>query len=257
MSKRNFRGNSSMFAHHVGLKGHNSKNVFFTDDDRWEFLEGLQHACEEYDVELLAYALMDNHVHLILFGDIEQFQYVFESLGATFARPLNQKEGGSGAVWTQRYYDVAIETQEQFLRTAAYVFNNPVVEGMCENPQDYEWSNFNEICLKYDDEAIKLINSVSDVDEIIELTEQNAHEKLSKTLVDKLEVFPKIKVSDDDLLFILEDILPKDQLPQISLLSEEQQREIVNALFDNGANITQISRITGISRRWVSVFAEG
>lgn len=251
MSKRNFRGNSSMFAHHVGLKGHNSKNVFFTDDDRWEFLEGLQHACEEYDVELLAYALMDNHVHLILFGDIEQFQYVFESLGATFARPLNQKEGGSGAVWTQRYYDVAIETQEQFLRTAAYVFNNPVVEGMCENPQDYEWSNFAELVAGEGGEARKRIDELVCVENLIEYTQSVKNKKLTNRELLEISLIEKKRVIDADLYVITAKHVGVPNIRKISKQKSHVQQAIVRDMWDYGANIHQISRVTGLSRTTV------
>ena len=243
--------------YNAGIKGHNSQLLFYDDDDRLHFLKALFHGCEEFEVGLAAWSLMSNHVHFLLHGDVKKFSSFFKSIGSSYSQWLAAKYSASGEVWEGRYFTKGIESETYYMQVASYIFNNPVYAGIVSEAQEYEWSNFNEICLKYDDEAIKLINSVSDVDEIIELTEQNAHEKLSKTLMDKLEVFPKIKVSDDDFLFILEDILPKDQLPQISLLSEEQQREIVNALFDNGANITQISRITGISRRWVSVFAEG
>ena len=251
------REKSKINVYHIGLKGNGARIIFFDDEDRLKFLQSLFLGCEKYNVGLAAWTLMSNHVHLLLHGDIEIFSNLFSSVSASYAQWLRKRNYIDGKMWNSRYHSKPVNDETYYMQVTSYIFNNPVYAGIVSEAQDYEWSNFNEICLKYDDEAIKLINSVSDVDEIIELTEQNAHEKLSKTLVDKLEVFPKIKVSDDDLLFILEDILPKDQLPQISLLSEEQQREIVNALFDNGANITQISRITGISRRWVSVFAEG
>ncbi len=59
----------SVFAdipHHITQRGNRREDVFFTDDDRLIYLKWLELYCEKYDVSILAYCLMTNHVHLVL-----------------------------------------------------------------------------------------------------------------------------------------------------------------------------------------------
>ncbi len=51
--------------HHVTQRGNRREDVFFSDDDRRAYLEWLKEYCERHAVEILAYCLMTNHVHLV------------------------------------------------------------------------------------------------------------------------------------------------------------------------------------------------
>jgi putative transposase len=50
--------------HHITQRGNRRENVFFTDEDRQVYLQWLKDYAEKYKVDILAYCLMTNHVHL-------------------------------------------------------------------------------------------------------------------------------------------------------------------------------------------------
>ncbi len=52
-------------AHHVTQRGNNRQDVFFVDDDRRLYLELLKEQCDEHGLEIAAYCLMTNHLHLV------------------------------------------------------------------------------------------------------------------------------------------------------------------------------------------------
>ena len=52
-------------AHHITQRGNNRQDVFFGDDDRRVYLELLQEQAGLYGLEVLAYCLMGNHVHVV------------------------------------------------------------------------------------------------------------------------------------------------------------------------------------------------
>jgi len=52
-------------AHHITQRGNNRQDVFFVDEDRRVYLELLQEQAQKYGLEVLAYCLMTNHVHLV------------------------------------------------------------------------------------------------------------------------------------------------------------------------------------------------
>jgi hypothetical protein len=50
--------------------------------------------------------------------------------------------GDEDHFWQKRYYDFNIRNYEQFVEKLRYVHRNPVKAGLCERPEDWEWSSF-------------------------------------------------------------------------------------------------------------------
>ena len=42
----------------------------------------------------------------------------------------------------KRYYDFNIRNYSQFVEKLRYIHRNPVKAGLCERPEDWEWSSF-------------------------------------------------------------------------------------------------------------------
>ena len=256
MAKRDVRFDSETFSQHVGLKGHSSNNVFLDDFDRAHFLKAMGMACEEYDVKMLVYALMDNHIHMILHGEIEQFKFVFESVGASYAREFNKKLGGSGAVWTQRYYNGPIQTAEQFLKTAAYIFNNPVEAGLCASAKDSDWTNYQDLAEGEGGEARKIIDELVNVEELLEYTLCASEHKLTNREAIELGITENKRVADADLCVICSKIATPKALRRAYKLDVETQNCMVKEMWDVGGNVSQIARITGITKYQVKKFVD-
>ena len=47
-----------------------------------------------------------------------------------------------GHFWQKRYYDFNIRNYAQFVEKLRYTHRNPVRAGLCERPEDWEWSSF-------------------------------------------------------------------------------------------------------------------
>ena len=58
--------------HHVVQRGNNRQNVFFVEDDRRAYAQLLQGQAQQFQVSVLGYRLMTNHVHLIVIPQTEQ-----------------------------------------------------------------------------------------------------------------------------------------------------------------------------------------
>ena len=50
--------------------------------------------------------------------------------------------GDAEHFWQKRYYDFNIRNHAQFVEKLRYVHRNPVNAGLCEHPEDWEWSSF-------------------------------------------------------------------------------------------------------------------
>ena len=50
--------------------------------------------------------------------------------------------GDAEHFWQKRYYDFNIRDYPQFVEKLRYIHRNPVKAGLCERPEDWEWSSF-------------------------------------------------------------------------------------------------------------------
>src|ERR1700678_1393547 len=50
--------------------------------------------------------------------------------------------GDAEHFWQKRYYDFNIRNYPQFVEKLRYIHRNPVKAGLCERPEDWEWSSF-------------------------------------------------------------------------------------------------------------------
>ena len=57
--------------HHVTQRGNNRQDVFFVDDDRRAYLQLLAQQAERFELRVLGYCLMTNHVHLVVIPEHE------------------------------------------------------------------------------------------------------------------------------------------------------------------------------------------
>jgi hypothetical protein len=74
--------------HHITQRGNRREDVFYTDEDREVYLVWLKEYCKQHKVEILAYCLMTNHIHIIAVPKTEAgLQSIF--------KPLHMRYGGN------------------------------------------------------------------------------------------------------------------------------------------------------------------
>ena len=112
--------------HHIAQRGNNRQDVFFVDDDRQVYLQLLAEHCEEFGVEIVAYCLMTNHVHLIAVP--HEADSLARALGRAHLRYtnyVNRMHRRSGHLWQNRFYS-SVVGPGHLARALAYVERNPV-----------------------------------------------------------------------------------------------------------------------------------
>jgi putative transposase len=127
--------------HHITLRGNNRQNVFFRVEDYQFYLSLLETYLYEFNVEMLGFCLMSNHVHEILIPHHEDA--LAKALGrihSRYAQYINLGFGRSGHLWQDRFFSCPLDPPH--LWTAlSYVERNPVRAGMVERAWDYHWSS--------------------------------------------------------------------------------------------------------------------
>lgn len=132
------------YPHHIVQRGHNRQVVFAQEDDFRNYLENLRELKALYGIQVFAYCLMTNHVHLLLQpGEaIADLGRLMKALAARTTRHFNRLEGRSGTLWESRYKSSPVQTDQYLLACCRYVELNPVRARMVNHPGGYCWSSY-------------------------------------------------------------------------------------------------------------------
>ena len=127
--------------HHVTQRGNRREQVFFSDDDRRAYLAWLGKYAEKHDVEVLAYCLMNNHVHLVAVPSTgDGLQRALKPLHMRYAQRINRAKGWNGHLWQGRFFSSPLDG-DYFWAAIRYVERNPVRARMVERAEAYPWSS--------------------------------------------------------------------------------------------------------------------
>jgi putative transposase len=127
--------------HHVYARGNNRERIFRDDQDRGDYLRMLARVTIRMRWRLLAYCLMDNHVHLLVETREPNLGAGMRRLHSLYARTFNDRHRRSGHLFQGRYGSRLIESDEQLWATVAYIARNPVNAGICDSPERHRWSS--------------------------------------------------------------------------------------------------------------------
>jgi putative transposase len=134
--------------HHITQRGNNRQDVFFVDDDRRVYLELLSAQSARYGLDIHAYALMTNHVHLV--ATPRRKDSLARAVGRAhyfYTLYVNRLHGRAGHLWQNRFFSTALD--DAHLWTAlTYVERNPVRAGLVRRAWRYEWSSAAAHCGK-------------------------------------------------------------------------------------------------------------
>lgn len=129
--------------YHVVMRGSGQQIIFADDSDRVRFLElccELLHGGDD-EVEVLAWCLMDNHVHILLRGEMGHISTALQNVCSRYALYFNKKEGRSGHLFQDRFWSSPIEDDAYLLEAVRYIHANPEVAGLCRL-EEHRWSSY-------------------------------------------------------------------------------------------------------------------
>jgi putative transposase len=140
--------------HHITQRGNRREDVFFTDEDRVAYRSWLREYAEQYEVDILAYCLMTNHIHLVAVPETEDgLQKMLKPLHMRYAQRINRAQGWKGHLWQGRFFSSALD--ETYLWAAVrYVERNPVRARIVRKAENYAWSSAAAHCRLSEDVVI-------------------------------------------------------------------------------------------------------
>ena len=128
--------------HHVTLRGNDRQPIFLDDMDYRRYLEELDQCGRDWSCNLIAYALMPNHVHLVMQDRQAQLSKLMQILNARYTRYFNRRYQRVGHLYQGRFHAKLVARDEYLLEVTRYVHLNPVRAGLVKRPEEYPWSSY-------------------------------------------------------------------------------------------------------------------
>ena len=116
--------------HHVTQRGNRRQQTFFCDEDYQSYIHLMSEWCGAHEVEIWAYCLMPNHVHLIAVPHLEDgLRHAVGEVHRRYTRMVNFREGWRGHLWQGRFASFVLD-EPYLLKATRYIELNPVRAGL-------------------------------------------------------------------------------------------------------------------------------
>jgi putative transposase len=141
---------------HLVQRGNNRGICFHYRSDAKCYLEFLDEARQEYAVDVHAYVLMSNHVHLLATPrkDPHGISHMMKVLGQRYAQYFNKRHERTGGLFEGRYRSCLVGEEAYLFACYRYIELNPVRAGMVRQPGDYDWSSYHANALGIHDPLV-------------------------------------------------------------------------------------------------------
>jgi putative transposase len=133
---------------HIVNRGNARQELFRNPEDYEEFISLMGMAAERAPLPLLAYCLMPNHWHLVLWPSTSMALSAYMHwLTSTHVQRTHKRRGttGLGHLYQGRYHNVVVKGEGQFLMLCRYVESNALRAGLVERAEMWPYSSLSRI----------------------------------------------------------------------------------------------------------------
>lgn len=240
---RGLRAQEQGAYNHVTARGSGRRQIFEDDSDKEYFIALLKRVALEERISIYAWCLMDNHIHLLLKGQIQDISKMMQRVQTSYAHWFNGRHGHIGHVFQGRFSATPIDTDEHFLLAIKYIHLNPR-DMAIDEPLSYPWSSYRQYILQNDD-GVCQYNEVLDI-----LGGLNAFKEFHESEENDVDLLAlsRARISDAEADRIAMRICGRHYRDSLFLLDPDERRSLLARMRIAGLSIRQIERLTGIGR---------
>jgi len=143
---RTARASAGGYCYHVLNRGNGQAQIFHKPDDYRAFLTLMAEASLRVPMRIVAYCLMPNHFHMVLWpaadGDLSRWMHW---LSTTHVRRYLRHHQTSGHIWQGRFKAFPIEEDPHLLTVLRYVERNPLRARLVDRAELWPWSSLGHL----------------------------------------------------------------------------------------------------------------
>ncbi|KQV61022.1 hypothetical protein ASC95_06290 [Pelomonas sp. Root1217] len=116
--------------------------AFVDEADRAEMRALLAQALHRFDAQALAYALLPDHYHLLLFTRRANLSQLMRHVNGVYTQHHQRRHGFSGPLFQGRFHAVLVDRERHLLDACRYVDLSPVRLRLARGAADWAGSSF-------------------------------------------------------------------------------------------------------------------
>ncbi|MDD1427688.1 transposase [Dolichospermum sp. ST_sed9] len=130
--------------YHVYNRGNNRQTIFFERENYIYFLRLIKEHLITNAVDIVAYCLMPNHYHFLVYLRDETLSDAMKSLSLSYTKAINKRFNRSGVLFQGRFQSIEVLETDYLVNLSRYIHLNPVKAGLVEKPREWEFSSYLE-----------------------------------------------------------------------------------------------------------------
>jgi putative transposase len=128
--------------YHLMVRGNGRQDIVCDDVDRERLQEQLGKAAIRCSWIVYAFAIMSNHLHVVLKTPLPNLSRGMQSFLSAYANGWSRRHAFSGHVFQGRFRTEMVEDETYLWPVTRYVHLNPVRAGIVEQPAAWAWSTY-------------------------------------------------------------------------------------------------------------------
>lgn len=128
--------------HHIYAWGNDRHPIFKVDDHYEKYLHYLEQCSSEFGVDIIAYALLEWHVHLFIYDHHGKVSQLMNSLQGEYAQYFNKATKRVGHVFGERYNNKIVQPNNYGMWLSRYIHRQAIEAGIVNDPKDYPWTSY-------------------------------------------------------------------------------------------------------------------
>ena len=228
---------------HVTTHGMAKEYIYEKTNEKKEIRKLLLENQKKFNINLITYCIMDNHLHLIIkFKETKELSNYMHKINTSYAIYYNKRHNRYGYVYKDRFHSQIIKNENHLRNAIIYIHNNPVKARICNTANEYHYSSYLSFWKEQKDYAIAIFNSK------VQYKEMHFRNEIQLKYITDFE-----KVSIEEAKTILLEYLSKNHMT-IDKLKDDKEKlyEICNIL-KNEYKVTyrDLEKITKIGRETI------
>jgi putative transposase len=238
--------------YHVMMRGANRQEIFHDDGDNRKFLDILKKYKKESGMNVYAWCLMNNHVHLLVKEADEGLSVTMKRIAVSYAAYYNLKYQTTGHLFQDRFRSESVDSRRYFMTVIRYIHQNPVKAGIVEFVDRWRWSSCSVYYggKYYPGDLLDSEKVLKMVSEDLEMARAKFKEFNEENNEDECmdEGWKRRRLSDEQAREEVNQLLGGTTIPQVKSLSKSERDEILRKTkLIEGLSQRQAARILGVS----------
>jgi len=145
--------------YHIVTRGIDRRKLFRYRQDYQYFLKIIKRYLQKFQVNIIHYCLMSNHIHLLIQAQkAEDLPKFMQAILQVYASYFRKKYSSVGFVFQNRYKSSFIDKDTYLLECSRYIERNPLRAKITNELLSYPWSSFSFYAEGREDDIIKALN---------------------------------------------------------------------------------------------------